>query len=376
MSDPNLYDGPGGGIDSAVDGAVDIEPKGAAVVGATARAERAYEASLWGDAWRQLRRNPLFVGSVAFLLFFLGMALWPRAFSNWRIAVLGLIAFALTTALLVMAPVERLARRHRILAWVIRLLPIAIWIVVAFPAKGVDPKFSDLALTVKPPSFEHPFGYDPLGRDYYARVVYGTRVSVSIGVLVILFDFLIAVVMGCIAGFYAGKWDSFFSRTADIFFALPITLAGIVFLNVVGSRGLASVSFVLIFLGWTTLFRLMRASVLAGKEQDYVQAARALGASDWRIVRVHIIPNGIAPVIVYAMISLGIIISAEAALTFLGVGLQLPAISWGIMISEAQGRLQTSPQLLAFPALYLSVLVLVFIIMGDALRDALDPRLR
>jgi ABC-type dipeptide/oligopeptide/nickel transport system permease subunit len=163
---------------------------------------------------------------------------------------------------------------------------------------------------------------------------------------------------------------------ADIWFALPTTLAGIVFLNVMGKRGLLQVSFVLIFLGWPTLMRLMRSSVLAGRESDYVLAARALGASNLRILRVHILPNGIAPVIVYGTISVGIIISAEAALSFLGVGLQLPAISWGLMISAAQNRILQSPHLLLFPALFLSTLVLCFIIIGDALRDALDPRLR
>jgi ABC-type dipeptide/oligopeptide/nickel transport system permease subunit len=133
---------------------------------------------------------------------------------------------------------------------------------------------------------------------------------------------------------------------------------------------------VLIILGWPTLMRLMRSTVLSGKEADYVAAARALGASDWRIMRVHILPNAIAPVIVYATITVGIIISAEAALSFLGVGLRLPAISWGLMISNAQNRILEQPHLLLFPALFLSVLVLCFILLGDALRDALDPKLR
>jgi ABC-type dipeptide/oligopeptide/nickel transport system permease subunit len=165
-------------------------------------------------------------------------------------------------------------------------------------------------------------------------------------------------------------------RAADIWFALPTTLAGIVFLSVLGQRGLFQVAFVLIFLAWPTLMRLMRSAVLAGKEADYVQAAKALGAGDLRIMRVHILPNGIAPVIVYATISVGIIVSAEAALSFLGVGLQLPAISWGLMIADSQGRLLSSPHLLLFPGLFLSVFVLCFIILGDQLRDALDPRLR
>jgi ABC-type dipeptide/oligopeptide/nickel transport system permease subunit len=201
-------------------------------------------------------------------------------------------------------------------------------------------------------------------------------VSLIIGFLVVGVDVVIALILGCVAGFYGRSFDTIIGRGADIWFALPTTLAGLVFLSVLDNRGLFQVSAVLIFLGWPTLMRLMRSSVLAGKEADYVQAARALGASDWRILRVHILPNGIAPVIVYATISVGIIVAAEAALSFLGVGLQLPNISWGLMISDSQGRLLSSPHLLLFPGAFLSVFILCFIILGDQLRDALDPRLR
>lgn len=361
---------------SVTEPGIDLEPKGAAEVGAAKRAERAYEASLWGDAWLQLRKNVLFVGSSVFLIFFMGMAVWPKPFSDWKAAALGLIAIAATVILITLPSMTRFTRRHRVWGWVIRFAPVVAWIVLAFTVDGVSPDFSDLSLSADSPSAAHPFGFDIQGRDYYARVVYGTRVSFAIGVLVIGVALVIALILGCIAGYYAGASDAFISRTADIFFALPITLAGIAFLNVINNRGVFAVSAVLIFLGWTTLYRLMRASVITGKEQDYVHAARALGAGDWRILRVHILPNGIAPVIVYSTISVGIIIAAEAALTFLGVGLQLPAISWGLMISAAEERLTTRPHLLVFPGVYLSMLVLVFIIMGDALRDALDPRLR
>lgn len=281
-----------------------------------------YQASLWGDAWRQLRRNPLFLIAITLLTLFTVMAVAPGLFTSR------------------------------------------------------SPEFADLSRTVETPSGSHWFGFDIQGRDYYTRVIYGTRVSLIIGLLVVGIDVVIAILLGSIAGFFGRFWDGLIGRMADIWFALPTTLAGIVFLSVMGTRGLLQVSFVLIFLGWPTLMRLMRSSVLAGKESDYVLAARALGASNWRILRVHILPNGIAPVIVYGTISVGIIISAEAALSFLGVGLQLPAISWGLMISDAQNRILQSPHLLLFPALFLSTLVLCFIIIGDALRDALDPRLR
>lgn len=281
-----------------------------------------YQASLWGDAWRQLRRKPLFLISAGLLLLFTVIAIAPGLFTNQ------------------------------------------------------NPDFADLSRSVETPSAEHWFGFDIQGRDYFARVLYGTRVSLIIGLLVVGVDVVIAIVLGSIAGYYGGFWDSFIGRGADIWFALPTTLAGLVFLSVLQERGLFQVAFVLIFLAWPTLMRLMRSSVLSGKEADYVQAAKALGANDLRILRVHILPNGIAPVIVYATISVGIIVSAEAALSFLGVGLQLPAISWGLMISDSQNRLLTSPHLLLFPGAFLSVFVLCFIILGDQLRDALDPRLR
>ena len=281
-----------------------------------------YQASLWGDAWRQLRRKPLFLIAAGLLVLFLAIAIAPGVFTNQ------------------------------------------------------SPEFADLSRSVETPSAEHWFGFDIQGRDYFARVLYGTRVSLIIGFLVVGVDVVLAIILGCIAGFYGRFFDAIIGRGADIWFALPTTLAGIVFLSVLGNRGLFQVAAVLIFLGWPTLMRLMRSSVLAGKEADYVQAARALGASDWRILRVHILPNGIAPVIVYATISVGIIVSAEAALSFLGVGLQLPEISWGLMIADSQGRLLSSPHLLLFPGAFLSVFVLCFIILGDQLRDALDPRLR
>jgi ABC-type dipeptide/oligopeptide/nickel transport system permease subunit len=166
------------------------------------------------------------------------------------------------------------------------------------------------------------------------------------------------------------------SRFTDIVFGLPFILGAIVVLSVIGDHSLWWVTLVLVLLGWTTMTRLSRSSVLSVRDSDYVNAARALGASDLRILLRHVLPNAIAPVIVYATIYIGIIIAAEAALSFLGVGLQLPAISWGLMISEAQTRVLTAPHLLLFPGAFLSLTVLSFILMGDALRDALDPKLR
>jgi oligopeptide transport system permease protein len=292
------------------------------VSAATAGEAPLRQASLWGDAWRQLRRNPLFVVSSLLIVVFAAMAIRPQLFTS------------------------------------------------------VDPRLCDLAHSVEPPSAEHWFGYDIQGCDYYSRVIYGTRVSMAIGLLVVGVSAVIAIVLGAAAGYYGGLIDSLVARIADIVFAIPVILGGIVILSALGDRGLLQVSLVLVFLGWPTIMRLMRSAVLTAKEMDYVQAARALGARDLRVMRVHILPNAIAPVIVYSTINVGIIISAEAALSFIGVGLQLPAISWGLQISDAEVRVLTSPHLLFFPAAFLVTLVLSFILMGDALRDALDPKLR
>jgi ABC-type dipeptide/oligopeptide/nickel transport system permease subunit len=279
-------------------------------------------ASLWADAWRELRHNPLFIISSCLILLFTVMAAFPQLFT------------------------------------------------------GRDPRNCPLSHSLEPPSAQHWFGYDIQGCDYYTRVIYGARVSITIGITVTFFSVLIALVLGSLAGYYGGILDTLIARFTDIIFGLPFVLGAIVILSVVSTRNLFWVSFVLIVLGWTTMTRLMRSSVLGVRDMDYVKAARALGASDFRLITRHIMPNAIAPMIVYATISIGIIISVEATLSFLGIGLQLPAISWGLMISDAQTRLLISPHLLFFPGLFLSVTVLSFILMGDALRDALDPKLR
>jgi ABC-type dipeptide/oligopeptide/nickel transport system permease subunit len=281
------------------------------------------EGSLYADAWRQLRRRPMFIISGVLILILALMAIWPGLFTR------------------------------------------------------LDPRDCNLADSLLRPSGEHWFGTDVQGCDYYARTIWGARVSITIGVLVTAASTLIAVVLGSMAGYYGGIVDTLIARLTDIWFAIPTILGGIVILrSIFSTRGLLQVSLVLIVLGWPTMLRLVRSAVMATREMDYVDAARALGVRNFRIIRRHILPNAVAPVIVYSTITVGVIISAEAALSFLGVGLQLPAISWGLMISVAQNRILTAPHLLLFPGAFLSVTVFTFILMGDALRDALDPRLR
>lgn len=280
------------------------------------------QASLWGDAWRQLRRNPLFIVAGAFVMVLAIVAIFPGLFTN-----------------------------H-------------------------DPNNCQLQHSLERPRAGHPFGFDIQGCDYFTRVLYGARSSLIVGVLVVAGFTLIGGFLGAMAGYYGKLTDALIARFTDVIFAIPTVLGAVVILNLFANRGILQVSLVLVAFAWPTTLRLMRSSILSIKEMDYVQAARALGANDRRIIFRHILPNAMAPVVVYATIATGTVISAEAALSFLGVGQELPAISWGLMISAASSRILLAPHLLFFPGVFLSLTVLSFILMGDALRDALDPRLR
>jgi len=294
-------------------GAVAIE--GGAEVGSAA--------SLWSDAWGELRRSPTFLIPVLLIAVLTVMAIAPGLFTN------------------------------------------------------ADPNACSLTRArIQPGQQGFVFGTDVQGCDYYARTIYGARISMIVGVTVAAAATAIAIFFGSLAGYYGRLTDTIITRITDIWFAIPTILGGIIILSVFQTRGVLVVALVLILLAWPTMLRLMRSSVLSVREQDYVQAARALGASNGRIIRRHILPNAIAPVIVYGTITVGIAIVAEASLSFLGIGLQLPEISWGLMINVAQTRVRNEPYLLFFPAAFLSVTVFSFILLGDALRDALDPKSR
>ncbi len=281
------------------------------------------QSSVWGNAWKYLRTNPLFLAGSAVLVVMLAMALFPSLF-----------------------------------------------------ARGVDPTDCDLSLSRQRPSAQHWFGMDLQGCDYYANVVYGARTSVAIGVLTVIGVLIIGVLVGAMAGYYGGWADSVLARITDVFFGIPLFLGALILLTVSPQRSVWTVSLALVVFGWMTAMRLVRSSVVSIREADYVLAAQALGASSGRILVRHILPNALAPVLIYATIAVGTFISAEAALTYLGIGLQAPEISWGLQINVAQSLIGSSPHLLFFPALFLSVTVLGFILLGDALRDALDPKRR
>ncbi|MEO7189603.1 MAG: ABC transporter permease [Vicinamibacterales bacterium] len=227
------------------------------------------------------------------------------------------------------------------------------------------------------PSSGHWFGFDKQGCDVFARTIYGARASVLVGVASMVLSGVVALVIGLLAGFYGGWVDAVFARFTDIVLGLPLLLGTVVVARALAARelGIWPVVLALGLLGWPPAARVIRSSVITARQQDYVQAARVLGAGNARLMLRHILPNAIAPTIVVLVISLGIFISAEATLSFLGVGAR-NTISWGADIAEAQRWIRQASHPLLFPAGFLSLTVLAFIMLGDAVREAFDPRLR
>jgi ABC-type dipeptide/oligopeptide/nickel transport system permease subunit len=278
---------------------------------------------LWGDAWYELRRNPIFWFSMVLVLIVTSMAVFPSLWTD------------------------------------------------------VDPRACDLAHGRERPSGDRWFGYTFQGCDMWASVVYGASKSLAVAVLGVLGVSLIGVALGTTAAYYGGFVDTVIGRLTDIFLGLPFILGAIVILAIVPLRNTWSISGVLIVLGWTSLTRIMRGSVLATKNKDFVDAARALGAPNRHIIFKHILPNSIAPVFVLSTIYLGVYIGLEATLTYLGVGFQRPDTTWGLLIQEGQPwATQGWPHLLIIPCGFVVITVLAFILLGDVLRDALDPRNR
>ncbi|MER6946591.1 ABC transporter permease [Nonomuraea sp. NPDC000554] len=284
-------------------------------------------ASLWSDAWHDLRRRPMFIVSVVIILVLLVMSFWPSLFTS---------------------------------------------------INPFDAKTCELATARQSPSAGHIFGRDSLGCDVYARTIFGARNSIVIGVSTTVITAIVGGLLGLIAGTRSGVVDTVTSRITEIFFAIPSILGALLITATFRDLdlGIWLVVLALSVLAWPMTFRIMRAAVITARNQDFVVAARALGASQSRIMFRHLLPNALAPVIVIATINLGGFIAAEAALSFLGVGVQSPDISWGLMIADARNRFLEAPLPLVFPAVFLSITVLAFIMLGDAVRDALDPKLR
>lgn len=278
--------------------------------------------SMWGEAWKQLRRRPLFWVSAVIITIVVLVAAFPQFFS------------------------------------------------------GQDPRACDLSMKHALPTEGHILGFDRQGCDIYARIIYGARASVLVGVLTTVIVTIIGGMLGALAGFLGGWLDTILSRLIDIFFAIPFLLAAIVFMQLTSERSVWTVIIVLSIFGWTSIARIARGTVMSVKNEEYVTAARATGASRWRILVSHIIPNSMAPIIVYATVALGGFIVAEASLSFMGIGLPSSVVSWGNDISAAKASLRTDPQVLFYPAIALGLTVLSFIMMGDVVREALDPKSR
>lgn len=237
---------------------------------------------------------------------------------------------------------------------------------------------TDLAHRFAAPSVEHWFGTDALGRDVFSRIVYGARVSLEVGITVVTFSSIIGTIIGAIAGFYGGWIDKILSGYIfNVFLAFPGLLLAIALVAFLGA-GLGKLILALCIIGWVGYARVMRGQVLKVREYDFVQAARALGAGDRRILFTHILPNAIQPLIVQASLGMAGAVLSEAALSFLGLGIPPPAPSWGTMIEEARGldTLYNAPHVLFFPGIAIALTVMAFNFIGDGLREYLDPKQR
>ncbi len=276
----------------------------------------------WRDTWRRLHRRPKFIGAAVLITFVVAVAMFPGLFT------------------------------------------------------GVDPAYADPSQSLLPASRAHWFGTDLQGHDVYARTVYGARASVTVGLGAAVIVFVVGGALGALAGFYGGWIDTVVSRVTDVFFGLPLLLAAIVLMQVMRHRTVWTVIAILALFGWPQVARIARGAVLAVRASDYVLAAKALGMSRFQILLRHALPNALGPVIAVATIALGLFIVTEATLSYLGVGLPTSVVSWGGDINLAQTRLRAGSPILFYPAGALAITVLAFMMMGDALRDALDPASR
>ena len=239
-----------------------------------------------------------------------------------------------------------------------------------------DPAHLNLNVRMSLPSFAHFFGTDELGRDIYSRVLFGARISLLVAVSVVTISLTVGLVAGCLAGFYGGVTDTVINiYLTNAFLALPGILLAIAFVAFLGP-GLFNLIVALSLSGWVGYARLVRAQVLALREREFVEAARALGASDLRLIARHILPNLLQPLTVQASVGMASAVLAEATLSFLGLGIPAPAASWGSMLNDGRSHLFDAPHLVFFPAMAVMLAVLSFNFIGDALRDQLDPRTR
>jgi peptide/nickel transport system permease protein len=254
-------------------------------------------------------------------------------------------------------------------------------------ARGLDPNAIELGNIFGPPSAVHWLGTDDLGRDVFIRLLYGGQVSLTVGLITALIAAVIGTSVGLLAGYYGGRFDQLLMRMTDAIIALPILplliIMAAVDLSKVGvppsitqseSASLYRIVVIIALFGWTTVARLVRGATLSVRQRDYVRAAQALGASNRRIMLVHILPNVASPILVATTLSVGNIVLAESVLSFLGLGIQPPLPSWGNMLTNAQDLIWSAPWLTVYPGLAIFATVIAFNFLGDGLQDALNPR--
>ena len=285
--------------------------------------------SLWLDAWRRLKRN--------------------------RAAMAGLTTLALIALTAIFAPLLSSYRYDEI----------------NYDLVTCAPAWWPQAATCIAPG--HIFGTDAVGRDLFVRVLYGARMSLAVGLAATLVSLLIGVVYGATAGYLGGRVDEVMMRLVDILYSLPFIFF-VIILMVMFDRNLILLFFAIGAVEWLTMARIVRGQTISLKQKEFVEAARAAGVSSGGIVRRHIIPNAMGPVVVYVTLTVPGVILTESFLSFLGLGVQEPLTSWGVLISDGAAQMQTAPWTLVFPALFMAVTLFCFNFIGDGLRDALDPR--
>jgi len=266
------------------------------------------------------------------------------------------------------------ARQRLALAGLLLLLVFLLCAVFARLLAPHDPAQLDLAARLMPPSAAHWFGTDELGRDVLSRTLYGARVSLTVAFAVVTISLFTGLVLGMLAGFYEGWLDTVINLyLTNAFLALPGILLAVAFVAFLGPR-LINLICALALAAWVNYARLVRAQVMAVKQREFVQAARSLGAGDLRLMLRHILPNILQPLLVQAAVGMAAAVLAEATLSFLGLGVQPPTATWGAMLNDARSHLFESPYLIFFPAAAVALCVLAFNLVGDGLRDYLDPR--
>ncbi|MFU2105675.1 ABC transporter permease [Paenibacillus larvae] len=270
---------------------------------------------------------------------------------------------------------RRLKKNRLAMAGLIILITLRLFAIIAPMISGYEADIQDLTAKNQTPSSDHWFGTDDFGRDLWTRVWWGTRVSLFIGIVAAILDLIIGVIYGGISGYYGGKIDNIMQRFIEIIYSIPYLLITVLMIMVMGA-GIWTIIIAYSITGWVGMARLVRGQVLALKEQEYVLASKTLGASSWRIIMKNLIPNAMAIIIVQITFVVPSAIFAEAFLSFIGLGLRPPDASLGSLLSDGANSMRYFPHRLLFPTAIFSLVLLSFNLLGDGLRDALDPRMR